>query len=67
MGALIPIFIALLSLIWTFGIKGLVNSPITVPETSMIVLLISIGCANAVHIINGIFKLIKKNNSQKNQ
>ncbi|MBB6042993.1 hypothetical protein HNP68_000606 [Borrelia yangtzensis] len=59
-GALIPIFIALLSLIWTFGIKGLVQSPITVPETSMIVLLISIGCANAVHIINGIFKLIKK-------
>ncbi len=65
MGALIPIFIALLSLIWTFGIKGLVNSPITVPETSMIVLLISIGCANAVHIINGIFKLIKKEQLSK--
>ncbi len=65
MGALIPIFIALLSLIWTFGIKGLINSPITVPETSMIVLLISIGCANAVHIINGIFKLIKKEQLSK--
>ncbi|WKD00604.1 efflux RND transporter permease subunit [Borreliella americana] len=64
-GALIPIFIALLSLIWTFGIKGLVQSPITVPETSMIVLLISIGCANAVHIINEIFKLIKKEQLSK--
>ncbi len=64
-GALIPIFIALLSLIWTFGIKGFVQSPITVPETSMIVLLISIGCANAVHIINEIFKLIKKEQLSK--
>ena len=59
-GSLIPVLIATFALAWTFGIKGLVRSPITVPETTMIVLLISIGCANAVHIINGILKRIKK-------
>ncbi|AHH08215.1 RND family transporter [Borrelia anserina] len=58
-GAIIPVLIATLALAWTFGIKSLVMSPITVPETTMIVLLISIGCANAVHIINGILKRIK--------
>ncbi|UER67443.1 MMPL family transporter [Borrelia sp. BU AG58] len=59
-GAVIPVLIATFALAWTFGIKGLVRSPITVPETTMVVLLISIGCANAVHIINGILKRIKK-------
>ncbi|UGQ15948.1 RND family transporter [Borrelia sp. RT5S] len=58
-GALIPVLIATFALAWTFGIKGLVRSPITVPETTMVVLLISIGCANAVHIINGVLKRIK--------
>ncbi|AGT27247.1 efflux RND transporter permease subunit [Borrelia miyamotoi] len=60
LGAIIPVLIAIFAIIWTFGIKSLVMSPITVPETSMIVLLISIGCANSVHIINGILKKIKK-------
>ncbi|AWG42642.1 hypothetical protein CR532_01305 [Candidatus Borreliella tachyglossi] len=60
LGAIIPVLIATFALIWTFGIKGFVKSPITVPETTMIVLLISIGCADAVHIINGILKRIKK-------
>ena len=60
LGAIIPVLIALFALIWTFGIKSLLMSPITVPETTMIVLLISIGCANSVHIINGILKRIKK-------
>ncbi|AHH10415.1 Putative membrane spanning protein [Borrelia coriaceae ATCC 43381] len=59
LGAIIPVLIATFALAWTFGIKSLVMSPITVPETTMIVLLISIGCANAVHIINGILKRIK--------
>ncbi|BCR20861.1 efflux RND transporter permease subunit [Borrelia miyamotoi] len=60
LGAIIPVLIALFAIIWTFGIKSLMMSPITVPETSMIVLLISIGCANSVHIINGILKKLKK-------
>ncbi|AHH03219.1 Putative membrane spanning protein [Borrelia nietonii YOR] len=59
LGAIIPVLIAIFALTWTFGIKSLVMSPITVPETTMIVLLISIGCANGVHIINGILKRIK--------
>ncbi|WP_024655545.1 efflux RND transporter permease subunit [Borrelia hispanica] len=61
LGAIIPVLIAICALIWTFGIKSLFMSPITVPETTMIVLLISIGCANAVHIINGVLKQINKN------
>ncbi len=51
-GTLIPIMVTILSVIWTFGLKGLLRSPLTLTETVIPVALISIACASGIHIVN---------------
>ncbi len=51
-GMLVPILVTLFAIIWTFGLKGFLDSPITIVETSIPVVLIAIGCADGIHIIN---------------
>lgn len=48
---LIPILVTLISVAWTFGLKGLLKSPITLTETVIPVILISLGCADGIHIL----------------
>lgn len=51
-GMLIPILVTIVSILWTFGLKGLLGSSITIIETVIPVILISLGCANGIHIIS---------------
>lgn len=51
-GVLIPIFVTLFSIIWTLGLKGWLQSPMTITETVIPVMLIAIGCADGVHIVS---------------
>ncbi len=50
-GMFIPIIVTLVSIAWTFGLKGVLGSPITITETVIPVILISLGCANGIHIL----------------
>ncbi|MDC7228358.1 MAG: efflux RND transporter permease subunit [Spirochaetales bacterium] len=54
-GMLIPLVITLMSVIWTFGLKGLLHSPLTITETVIPVILISISCADGIHIVSEAF------------
>ncbi|MBI9107653.1 MAG: RND family transporter [Spirochaetales bacterium] len=54
-GMLIPLLITLMSVIWTFGLKGLLRSPLTITETVIPVILISISCADGIHIVSEAF------------
>jgi uncharacterized protein len=49
---LIPIMVTLISVTWTFGLKGILGSPITLTETVIPVILISLGCADGIHILS---------------
>ena len=54
-GMMIPLVITLMSVIWTFGLKGLLHSPLTITETAIPVILISISCADGIHIVSEAF------------
>lgn len=54
-GMLIPLLITLISVVWTFGFKGLLGSPLTITETVIPVILISISCADGIHIVSEAF------------
>jgi uncharacterized protein len=54
-GMLVPILVTVVSIVWTFGLKGLINSPITIVETVIPVILISLGCANGIHLLTEFF------------
>ena len=49
-GMFIPLVITLLSVLWTFGIKGILGFPLTLTETVIPVVLISIASADGIHI-----------------
>ena len=49
-GMIVPLIITLLSVLWTFGIKGLFGFPLTLTETVIPVVLISIASADGIHI-----------------
>lgn len=54
-GMLMPILVTLFAVIWTFGLKAILNSPITIVETAIPVVLIAIGCADGIHIMSEFF------------
>ena len=54
-GMLIPLLITVMAVIWTFGLKGLLRSPLTITETVIPVILISISCADGIHIVSEAF------------
>lgn len=47
-----PLLAVLLSLEWTLGLKGMLNSPITPISTTLFALITVIGIANSVHLIS---------------
>ncbi|GBD94452.1 toluene efflux pump membrane transporter TtgH [bacterium BMS3Abin05] len=52
---LIPLAVVIFSVIWTFGVMALVHSPLSHSTTIMPILLISIGVADGIHILNHYF------------
>ena len=59
-GMLAPILVTLFSIVWTLGLKGFLNSPLTIVETAIPVILIAIGCADGIHIISEFFRFYRK-------
>lgn len=59
-GMLAPILVTLFSVVWTFGLKGFLGSPLTIVETAIPVVLIAIGCADGIHIISEFFGFYRK-------
>lgn len=59
-GVIVPVLVTLFSIVWTFGLKGLIGSPLTMAETTIPVMLIAIGCADGVHIISEFFEYRKR-------
>lgn len=57
-GTLIPIVVTALSVVWTFGIKGIIGllgfsaGDLTLTESVLPVVLISVACADGIHITN---------------
>lgn len=51
-GVIMPMLVTLFSVIWTLGLKGWLNSPLTLAETVIPIMLIAIGCADGVHIVS---------------
>jgi predicted RND superfamily exporter protein len=51
-GLILPLLITFFSVVWTYGLKGVLGSPLTMSETIIPVMLIAIGCADGIHIIN---------------
>ncbi len=49
---LIPLGVVIFSVIWTFGVMALVHSPLSHSTTILPILLISIGVADGIHILN---------------
>ena len=47
-----PLITVFLGLVWTLGLKGMVNSPITPISTTLFALITVIGIANSVHLIS---------------
>jgi hypothetical protein len=52
LGAFLPLLNVIISVIWTMGIVSLLNIPLTVANSVIPVVLISIGTAYSIHIIN---------------
>lgn len=49
---LFPLATVFLALMWTLGLKGMANSPITPVSTTLFALITVIGIANSVHLIS---------------
>ena len=54
-GMMIPIIITIIAVLWTFGLKGLMRSNLTITETVIPVILISVACADGIHIVSEVF------------
>ena len=65
LGMLAPILVTLFSIVWTFGFKGALGSPLTLVETIIPVMLIAIGCADGVHILSEFQEFRKKGYQNK--
>jgi len=52
---LVPIIITAISVLWTFGLKGLLRSDLTITEAVIPVILISVACADGIHIVSEVF------------
>lgn len=59
-GLFLPILVTLFSVTWTFGLKGIVGSPLTMAETMIPVMLIAIGCADGVHIVSEFYTYLRQ-------
>lgn len=52
---MVPILITVISILWTFGLKGLLRTDLTITEAVIPVILISVACADGIHIVSEVF------------
>lgn len=64
-GMLIPLAVTLASILWTFGLKGILRTDLTITETVIPVILISIASADGIHIVSEAFHYMHKGYSSK--
>ena len=63
--AIFPLFVAFISVVWTLGLKGWIGSDFTLVEAVLPIMLISIGCADGVHIMNDVVEHLRRKDSLK--
>lgn len=59
-GMLLPLIAVLISTIWTIGIMTIVHEPLTIVSSCLPVLLIAVGSAYGIHIINYYYQRLEK-------
>jgi predicted RND superfamily exporter protein len=64
-GMTAPILVTLFSVVWTFGLKAILHSPLTIVETTIPIMLIAIGCADGVHIISEFLGYFRQGRSRQ--
>ncbi len=50
-GALIPLAVVLVSIVWTLGVMAMVGRPLTLMTSVMPIILVAIGIADGIHVI----------------
>ncbi|MBI9099633.1 MAG: MMPL family transporter, partial [Spirochaetaceae bacterium] len=64
-GMMIPLTITFASIAWTLGLKGLLRSNLTITETVIPVILISIACADGIHMVSETFHYMHRGLSSR--
>ena len=59
-GTLLPLITVLISTIWTAGIMAMIGEPLTIVSSCLPVLLIAVGSAYGIHIINYYYLRLEK-------
>lgn len=59
-GTLLPLAAVLISTVWTAGIMALIGEPLTIVSSCLPVLLIAVGSAYGIHIINYYYQRLEK-------
>lgn len=54
-GVLFPFFVVAAAVLWTFGVMGLVRSPLNMITPALPVLLIALGSAYGIHVVNTLY------------
>ncbi|MBN1699378.1 MAG: RND family transporter [Spirochaetales bacterium] len=64
-GVLLPVLTVVISVIWTLGIMSVLNIPLSIMTTVVPTILIAIGSAYGIHIINRFIHDVKKGEDKK--
>ena len=59
-GTILPLLAVLISTIWTIGTMALIGEPLTIVSSCLPVLLIAVGSAYGIHIINHYYQRLEK-------
>jgi len=59
-GMLCPVLVCLICIIWTFGLKAILGSPVTMTETIIPVMLTAIACADGIHIASEFLSFLRR-------
>ncbi len=59
-GTLLPLFAVLISTVWTAGAMALIGEPLTIVSSCLPVLLIAVGSAYGIHIVNYYYQNLEK-------
>ncbi|MBI3961354.1 MAG: RND family transporter [Deinococcus sp.] len=63
-GVMLPLLVVILSLIWTIGLMALLGRPITLIGTMMPTLLVAVGAAYAIHVVDEYLHLYAQTRSR---
>jgi predicted RND superfamily exporter protein len=66
-GVLLPMATVLLSVIWAMGFLGMLNIPLNLISSSLPTLLVAVGSAYGIHIVNDFYLYLDKGSTDKDQ